>query len=102
MMYLIESQNKNDKDYGQECKEYSMCIGPFRRPRTPPPPPPTDAEIMADQARESAMAEETARRGEAREDTLETNVRRKRKGVGRRSLLRGSGGGRGFYSEYEN
>ena len=51
MMYLIESQNKNDKDYGQECKEYSMCIGPFRRPRTPPPPPPTDAEIMADQAR---------------------------------------------------
>ena len=101
MMYLIESQNKNDKDYGQECKEYSMCIGPFRPRRPPPPPPPSDAEIEAQQARESAMAEEQAIRGEAREDTLETNVRRKRKGVGRRSLLRGSGGGRGFYSEYD-
>ena len=102
MMYLIESQNKNDKDYGQECKEYSMCIGPFRPRRPPPPPPPSDAEIEAQQARDSAMAEETAARGEAREDTLESNVRRKRKGVGRRSLLRGSGGGRGFYSEYDS
>mgnify|MGYP003124652628 FL=1 len=101
-MYLIESQNKNDKDYGQECKEYSMCIGPFRPRRPPPPPPPSDAEIEAQQARDSAMAEETAARGEAREDTLESNVRRKRKGVGRRSLLRGSGGGRGFYSEYDS
>ena len=101
MMYLIESQNKNDKDYGQECKEYSMCIGPFRPRRPPSPPPPSDAEIEAQQARDSAMAEETAARGEAREDTLESNVRRKRKGVGRRSLLRGSGGGRGFYSEYD-
>ena len=63
--------------------------------------PPSDAEIEAQQARDSAMAEETAARGEAREDTLESNVRRKRKGVGRRSLLRSSGGGRGFYSEYD-
>ncbi len=102
MMYLIESQNKNDKDYGQECKEYSMCIGPFRPRRPPPPPPPSDAEIEAQQARDSAMAEETAARGEAREDTLESNVRRKRKGVGRRSLLRGSGGGQGFYSRYDS
>ena len=101
MMYLIESQNKNDKDYGQECKEYSMCVGRFKRRKPPPPPPPSDAEIEAQQARESAMAEEQAIRGEAREDTLETNVRRKRKGVGRRSLLRGSGGGRGFFSEYD-
>tara|TARA_R100001129_G_scaffold136955_1_gene98316 strand:+ start:2524 stop:2829 length:306 start_codon:yes stop_codon:yes gene_type:complete len=101
-MYLIESQNKNDKDYGQECKEYSMCIGPFRPRRPPPPPPPSDAEIEAQQARDSAMAEETAARGEAREDTLESNVRRKRKGVGRRSLLRGSGGGQGFYSRYDS
>ena len=58
-------------------------------------------QFEAQQARESAMAEETAARGEAREDTLESNVRRKRKGVGRRSLLRSSGGGRGFYSEYD-
>ena len=79
-----------------------MCVGPFKRRKPPPPPPPSDAEIEAQQARESAMAEEQAIRGEAREDTLETNVRRKRKGVGRRSLLRGSGGGRGFYSEYDS
>ena len=79
-----------------------MCIGPFRPRRPPPPPPPSDAEIEAQQARDSAMAEETAARGEAREDTLESNVRRKRKGVGRRSLLRSSGGGRGFYSEYDS
>ena len=100
MMFLIDDLNKNDKDYGQECKEHIMCIGPFK-PKTPPPPEPTDEEIQAEQARESQMAEEQAIRGEAREDALESNVKRKRKGVGRRSLLRGSGGGRGFYSEYD-
>jgi len=101
MMFLTDDLNKNDKDYGQECKEISMCVGPFKRKKPPPPPSPSDAEIEAQQARESAMAEEQAIRGEAREDTLETNLRRKRKGVGRRSLLRGSGGGRGFFSEYD-
>ena len=101
MMFLIDDLNKSDKDYGQECKEHSMCVGPFKPKRPPPPPPPSDEEIEAKQARESAMAEETAIRGEAREGVLESNVKRKRKGVGRRSLLRGSGGGKGFYSEYD-
>jgi len=78
-----------------------MCVGPFKPRRPPPPPPPSDDEIEAKQARESEMAEEQAIRGESREGVLEGNIKRKRKGVGRRSLLRGSGGGKGFYSEYD-
>ena len=36
------------------------------------------------------------------QDVLEENITRRRKGSGRRSLLRGSGGGIGFYNEYDN
>ena len=35
------------------------------------------------------------------QDVLEENITAKRKGTGRRSLLRGSGGGIGFYNEYD-
>ena len=42
-----------------------------------------------------------AERADARQDVLEQNITAQRKGTGRRSLLRGSGGGIGFYNEYD-
>ena len=53
--------------------------------------------ITADEAQKEV---ETQRRTDARQDVLEENITAKRKGAGRRSLLRGSGGGIGFYNEY--
>jgi hypothetical protein len=52
--------------------------------------------------REAQQEVETAKRVDARQDVLEENITRRRKGSGRRSLLRGSGGGIGFYNEYDN
>ena len=70
-----------------------MCVG-----RSPSPPPPTVEEKEAEMEREAEKEVQTAERKEARQDVLEENITRKRKGVGRRSLLRGSGGGIGFYN----
>jgi len=97
MMYLIADLNRLDvKVYGQECKEIAMCIG-GSRPKTPEP---TVEEKEEEMEREAQKEEETAKRTEARQDVLEENITRRRKGSGRRSLLRGSGGGIGFYNEY--
>ena len=52
--------------------------------------------------REAQKEIETAKRTDARQEVLQENITRKRKGSGRRSLLRGSGGGIGFYNEYDN
>jgi hypothetical protein len=75
-----------------------MCIG-GSRPRTPPP---TVEEKEEEMEREAVKEVETEKRVDARQDVLEENITRKRKGSGRRSLLRGSGGGIGFYNEYDN
>ena len=97
MMSLIADQsNKEGKVYGQECKEIIMCLPS----RSPSPPPPTVEEKEADLEREAEKEVETAKRADARQDVLEENITTKRKGTGRRSLLRGSGGGIGFYNEY--
>tara|TARA_R100000084_G_scaffold8255_1_gene2900 strand:- start:500 stop:799 length:300 start_codon:yes stop_codon:yes gene_type:complete len=97
MMSLIADQsNKEGKVYGQECKEIIMCLPS----RSPSPPPPTVEEKEADLEREAQKEVETAKRADARQDVLEENITTKRKGTGRRSLLRGSGGGIGFYNEY--
>ena len=74
-----------------------MCLGG----RSSSPPPPTEEEKEAEMERESQKQIETAERKEARQDVLEENITRKRKGTGRRSLLKGSGGGIGFYNEYD-
>ena len=66
------------------------------------PPPPTKEETEAKLEREAQRETATAERKDARQDVLEENITRKRKGVGRRSLLRGSGGGIGFYNEYQD
>ena len=97
MMYLIADLNRLDvKVYGQECKESLMCLPGG----SSSPPPPTKEEKEAEMEREAQKEEETAKRTEARQDVLEENITRRRKGSGRRSLLRGSGGGIGFYNEY--
>ncbi len=70
--------------------------------RSPSPPPPTKEETEAKLEREAQKEVATAERKEARQDVLEENITRQRKGTGRRSLLRGSGGGIGFYNEYQD
>ena len=98
MMSLVAEQNlKEGKDYGQECKGDAMCLGGGR----PSPPPPTVEEKEEKMEREAVQEVETQKRADARQDVLEENITAKRKGTGRRSLLRGSGGGIGFYNEYE-
>ena len=75
-----------------------MCL-----PRSiPKPPPPNKEEKEATMEREAQQEVETEKRVDARQDVLEENITRRRKGSGRRSLLRGSGGGIGFYNEYDN
>tara|TARA_R100001460_G_scaffold95360_1_gene137498 strand:+ start:279 stop:506 length:228 start_codon:yes stop_codon:yes gene_type:complete len=75
-----------------------MCLGG----RSPSPPPPTKEETEAKLEREAEKDVATAERKEARQDVLEENITRQRRGTGRRSLLRGSGGGIGFYNEYQD
>ena len=99
MMSLIADQsNKEGKGYGQECKEIIMCL-PSGGSSSPPPP--TKEEKEEEMEREATKVIETAERADARQDVLEQNITAKRKGSGRRSLLRGSGGGIGFYNEYD-
>tara|TARA_A100001391_G_C4865368_1_gene223748 strand:+ start:196 stop:426 length:231 start_codon:yes stop_codon:yes gene_type:complete len=74
-----------------------MCIGGGG---SASPPPPTAEEKEAEMERQSAKEQETAKRREARQDVLEENIANIRRGTGRRSLLRGSGGGIGFYNRY--
>ena len=99
MMSLIADLKLNvEQVYGQECKESLMCLPRARSS----PPPPTKEEKEAEMEREAQQEIETQKRADARQDVLEENITRKRKGSGRRSLLRGSGGGIGFYNEYDN
>jgi len=99
MMSLIADQsNKEGKAYGQECKEIIMCL-PSGGSSSPPPP--TKEEKEEEMEREATQVIETAEKADARQDVLEQNITAKRKGSGRRSLLRGSGGGIGFYNEYD-
>ena len=99
MMSLVAEQNlKEGKDYGQECKEILMCLP---RGGSSSPPPPTKEEKEEEMEREATKEVETQKRADARQEVLEENITTKRKGTGRRSLLRGSGGGIGFYNEYD-
>ena len=99
MMFLVvESNLKEGKVYGQECKEIIMCLGGNKNPPTPDP---TKEEREEKLEREAQKEREMAERADARQDVLEQNITALRKGTGRRSLLRGSGGGIGFYNEYD-
>jgi len=98
MSLVVESNLKEGKDYGQECKEIIMCL-PSGGSSSPPTP--TKEEKEAELEREAQKEREMAERADARQDVLEENITAQRKGTGRRSLLRGSGGGIGFYNEYD-
>jgi hypothetical protein len=69
-----------------------MCTS---RPSAPPPPDPKIAEQQEEQ-----KAQTTEKKKDAKEETLQRTVTRLRGGTGRRSLIKGSGGGMGFYNEY--
>ena len=98
MMSLIaDPSNKKGRVYGQECKGDAMCLGGGRSST----PPETKEEKEEKLEREAQKEVETEKRVDARQDVLEENITKKRKGSGRRSLLRGSGGGIGFYNEYD-
>jgi hypothetical protein len=97
MSLIADQNNKEGKAYGQECKEILMCLPSGRSS----PPPPTVEEKEAEMERDAQKEVETAKRADARQEVLEENITAKRKGSGRRSLLRGSGGGIGFYNEYD-
>tara|TARA_R100001460_G_scaffold10461_1_gene24781 strand:- start:14887 stop:15099 length:213 start_codon:yes stop_codon:yes gene_type:complete len=64
----------------------------------PPAPPAPDPSIK--QQQEAQKAEVTAEKREQRDKALAQAVTRLRGGSGRRSLIKGSGGGMGFYSRY--
>ena len=98
MFSIVDLSNKDDKVCGQECKGDTMCLGGRRQPT----PTPTVEEKEAELEREAEKEVETVKREDARQEVLEENITRKRKGSGRRSLLRGSGGGIGFYNEYDS
>jgi len=54
-----------------------------------------------EQDRKDRMAQETAEARRNRDMALQETVQRKKKGVGKRSLLTGSSGGIGYYNQYE-
>ena len=72
-----------------------MCLGGGSSSRPAP-------DKQAEAERESERAKEQAKTSEMKQEALEENVSRRRKGTGRRSLLTGSGGGIGFYDRYSS
>ena len=67
-----------------------MCIAP-KRPKAPAIDP--DVEIE----RENQEAQEMTKKADAKADTLERTIKRKRGGLGSMSLLTGSRGGMGYF-----
>jgi len=68
-----------------------MCIGSSK-------PPAPDPQLEAEQDQKKAEAQDEKK--EIKQSALEDSVRRRRGGSGRRSLIKGSGGGMGYYNEY--
>tara|TARA_R110000796_G_scaffold7819_2_gene26424 strand:- start:1289 stop:1531 length:243 start_codon:yes stop_codon:yes gene_type:complete len=73
-------------------KELIMCIG-----GSPPSPP---RNIQAEQQQAEQSAQQTESKKTARQEALNQKVAGIRGGTGRRSLIKSSGGGMGYYSEY--
>lgn len=72
-----------------------MCLGGRSKPAPPPKPDPV-VEAEQEEKREEAVAEKK----EIKQEALEKTVTRRKGGAGRRSLIKGSGGGMGFYNKY--
>lgn len=91
-MYLIERhKDLGGKVFGQECEE-AMCI--FGGTKTP-----TEDPEVKRQRKEAIEKEQTEKRT-LKQDALSAKVAGIRGGTGRRTLLSSSGGGMGFYNEY--
>lgn len=91
-MYLIGClKNLGGKVFGQEC-EVAMCI--FGGSKTPT----EDPEVK--RQREEAIQKEQTEKRTLRQEALSAKVAGIRGGTGRRTLLSSSGGGMGFYNEY--
>ena len=65
-------------------RRLAMCLGGGS---SPPPP-------------DKALEAEQEQKREIKQDALEETVARRKGGTGRRSLIKGSGGGMGFYNKY--
>lgn len=71
-----------------------MCLG--GRSRQPEPEP--DPEVEAEQeSQEFQAAKETK---QLKQQAVEKQIKKRRGGTGRRSLLTGTGGGIGYYNKY--
>ena len=68
-----------------------MCLS-----RAKAPSPDKAAEAEQEQKKEEAQIEKK----ELKQDALEATVQRKKGGAGRRSLIKSSGGGMGYYNKY--
>lgn len=92
MCLIVIPRNQGDKVCGLEC-EAVMCIGGggYKAPAEDP---------AVKQQREESIQKEQAERKTIRQQALETRVKGIRGGSGRRSLITSSGGGMGFYNEY--
>ena len=93
------------KKFIQKKKQKKKAANPNLRPGTKQSRKNLLKKVMEKTPRRPARPkrmspEETAKRREARQDVLEENIANIRRGTGRRSLLRGSGGGIGFYNRY--
>tara|TARA_Y100000114_G_scaffold73029_1_gene66939 strand:- start:11828 stop:12046 length:219 start_codon:yes stop_codon:yes gene_type:complete len=71
-----------------------MCV--FRTPALPGPDPSVEAE------RQERMAREMADARQRKEEALEGEITRRKRGTGARSLLTGQSGGIGFYNPNRN
>ncbi len=70
-----------------------MCL-----PSGPSAPP---RNIQAETQQKEQAEQQTETKRTARQDALETKVAGIRGGTGRRSLISGTSGGMGYYSEYK-
>jgi hypothetical protein len=69
-----------------------MCIGGgYRGPAVDP-----EAEAEEERRKQSALSEKRERK----QEVLDASVEATSKGSGRRSLITGSGGGMGYFNEY--
>lgn len=71
-----------------------MCV--FKPPALPAPDPSIEAE------RQERMAQEMADARQRKQEALEGEITRRKKGTGARSLLSGQSGGIGFYNPNRN
>lgn len=92
MFLIVALKGQDGRACGLEC-EVTMCI--FGGGTKPPAEDPA-----VKQQREEAIQKEQTEKRTLRQEALSAKVAGIRGGTGRRTLLSSSGGGMGFYNEY--